>query len=179
MLFHRFRVLIVSAFIVGCCFASLPAYPGRIKNTPHRSFPLQNRPLDIISTGGVAIDATHHTIKETRIHPRGTTSCSRSETNDGSFIYCQGEEQKTQFTLEGPPRMQTLEIEADAITRIENGTRICHVSPGENSNPHIHCDAPPERYVLFRFSLFEWLGSHPLQAVQGTGRHTEFRQYVL
>ena len=161
MLFHRFRVLIVSAFIVGCCFASLPAYPGRIKNTPHRSFPLQNRPLEIISTGGVAIDATHHTIKETRIHPRGTTSCSRSETNDGSFIYCQGEEQKTQFTLEGPPRMQTLEIEADAITRIENGTRICHVSPGENSNPHIHCDVPPKDMFSSEFPYLNgWVRTH-------------------
>ena len=144
MLFHRLRVLIVSAFIVSCCFASLPVYPGRIKNTPHRIFPLQNRPLDIISTGGVAIDSTDHTIKETRIRPQGTTSCSRSETNDDSFIYCQGEEQKTQFTLQAPPRMQKLEIEADAITRIEDGSKICHVSPGENSNPHIHCDAPPK-----------------------------------
>ena len=161
MLFHRYRVLIVSAFIVGCCFASLPAYPGRIKNTPHRIFPHQNQPLDITSTGGVAIDATHHTIKETRIHPRGTTSCSRSETNDGSFVYCQGEGQKTQFTLEGPPRMQTLEIEADAITRIENGARICHVSPGENSNPHIHCDVPPNDMFSSEFPYLNgWVRTH-------------------
>ena len=161
MFFHRFRILIVSAFIVGCCFASLPAYPGKIKNAPHRIIPLQNQTLDIISTGSVAIDATHHTIKKIRIHPRGTTSCSRSETNDGSFIYCQGEEQKTQLTLEGAPCMQTLEIEADAITRIENGARICHVSPGENNNPHIHCDAPPKDMFSFDYPyLNDWVRTH-------------------
>ena len=161
MLFLRVRIFIVSAFFVGCCFASLPAYPGRIKNIPLRSFPLQNQPLDIISTGGVAIDATHHTIKKTRIHPRGTTSCSQSETNDGSFIYCQGEEQKTQFTLEAPPRMQTLAIEADAITRIENGARICHVSPGEKSSPHIHCDAPPkDRFCSDLPYSNDWVPTH-------------------
>ena len=161
MLLHRFKVLIVSAFIVGCCFVSLPVYPGRIKNTPLRSFPLQDRPLGITSTGGVAIDSTDHTIKETRIRPQGTTSCSRSQTNDGSFIYCQGEEQKTQFTLEAPPRMQTLEIEADSITRIENGSKICHVSPGENSNPHIHCDASPKDMFSSGFPYLNgWVSSH-------------------
>ena len=68
---------------------------------------------------------------------------------------------KHSLLWKAPPRMQTLEIEADAITRIENGTRICHVSPGENSNPHIHCDAPPKDMFSSEFPYLNgWVRTH-------------------
>ena len=134
MIFHRIRVLIVSVFIVGCCFASLPAYPGRIKNTPSPEFFLIKTSHWTSSPLGAWLLMPHSIRSKRHVSTHGAQHpAARSETNDGSFIYCQGEEQKTQFTLEAPPRMQTLEIEADAITRIENGARICHVSPGEES----------------------------------------------
>ncbi len=128
---NRLQLFRVSLFLVGC-FASLPASSARNKGTPHRLAPPAS--LNVTSMAGVAV----YTVKNTRIFPKGETTCSRGERDGRPFIYCRGEDKATQFTLAGPIP-QTLEIQSDAITSIESGTTACRISPGEEVDPSIHC----------------------------------------
>ncbi len=127
----RLQLFRVSLFLIGC-FASLPASSVRDKGTPHRLAPPAS--LNVTSMAGVAV----YTVKNTRIYPKGETTCSRGERDGRPFIYCRGGDKATQFTLAGPIS-QTLEIQQDAITSIESGTTACRISPGEVVDPSIHC----------------------------------------
>ncbi len=99
---------------------------------PHRL--AQPASLNVTSMAGVAV----YTVKNTRIYPKGETTCSRGERDGRPFIYCRGEDKATQFTLAGPVP-QTLEIQQGAITSIESGTTACRISPGEEVDQSIHC----------------------------------------
>ncbi len=127
----RLQLFRISLFLIGC-FSSLPASSVRDKGTPHRLAPPAS--LNVTSMAGVAV----YTIKNTRIYPKGETTCSRGERDGHPFIYCRGEDKATQFTLAGPIP-QTLEIQQDTITSIESGTTACRISPGEEVDPSIHC----------------------------------------
>ncbi len=126
----RLQLFRVSLCLIGF-FASLPASSARDKE-PLRLAPTAS--LNVTSMAGVAV----HTVKNTRIYPKGETTCSRGEGDDRPFIYCRGEDKATQFTLAGPIP-QTLEIQQDAITSIESGTTACRISPGEEVDPSNHC----------------------------------------
>ncbi len=141
MHFSRLTVFIIGAVMVICCFASLDVSAGRIKDTPLIILPAQNPTHTVVSTGGVAV----YPEKGTRIRAHGTTSCSVDQTGDSPLIYCQGETHKTHLTLTGTTsRPHTLEVQAGAITRIEDASTACHISTEEDRNPRIHCDSPPK-----------------------------------
>ncbi len=157
MHFPRRTAFVIGAVMMICCFASLDVSAGRIKGTPIRIQPVQNPTNTVVSRGGVAI----YPAKGTRVRPHGTTSCSVDQTGDHPFIYCQGETHKTHLTLTGASRPYTLEIQADAITQIEDASTSCCISTGEDSNPRIHCDSPPKDISPSQFpQLNGWMRAH-------------------
>ncbi len=157
MHFPRLTVFVIGAVIVIGCFASLDVSAGRIKGTPLRIPPAQNPTHTVVSTGGVAV----YPGKGTRIRAHGTTSCSVDQTGDYPLIYCQGETHKTHLTLTGASRSHRLEIQADAITQIEDASTACRISTGEDNNPRIHCDSPPKDIFPSRFpQLNGWMRAH-------------------
>ena len=157
MHFPRRTVFVIGAVMIICCFASLDVSAGRIKGTPLRIQPVQNPTHTVVSRGGVAV----YPAKGTRVRPHGTTSCAVVQTGDHPFIYCQGETKKTHLTLTGASRPYTLEIQADAITQIEDASTACRISTGEDSNPRIHCDSPPKDIFPSQFpQLNGWMRTH-------------------
>ncbi len=138
MLLYCLRVAGITALFLGCCFSSPYTYAARKKSTPSKACPTQT--LGVISTGDVAVNPS----EGVSIRSLGETLCFQDAPNDHCSIRCQGGEQATQFTLTGATHLQTLEIEADALTQIEDASTICRISTGEDESPAILCDSSPK-----------------------------------
>ncbi|WP_230459937.1 hypothetical protein, partial [Sansalvadorimonas verongulae] len=87
---------IVTSLCIVISLSSSDTFAVKVKSKPIRS--IQLRPLDVISTGDIAIqnaDSTH-------IHPHKTTSCAIDRTTEHHLVLCRGKKQKNGLTLTTP-----------------------------------------------------------------------------
>ena len=134
MAFIESRIIPI-VVLIACGFALLPAHAVKIKSTPRRLYPAPPPLLNVTSNGRVAVydnNDTHLSLQE-------NTSCVRDGTGTRPFIYCQGEGDKTRFTLSELSQPLALEIETDAVTNIATETAVCRVSAAEDYTMHIEC----------------------------------------
>ncbi|MTI11797.1 C2H2-type zinc finger protein [Sansalvadorimonas verongulae] len=95
------------------------------------------RPLDVISTGSIAIpsaDGTH-------IHPSETTSCTVNSSAEYHFVHCRGKKQNTRLTLTGSTAVRHLTVETGATTWVRNHSTICRIS-SNNEAPDVLYSPP-------------------------------------
>ena len=149
----RVHFVVTSLCIVISLFSS-GALAVRVKSKPTRFIP--SRPLDVISTGSIALQRTG----STHIYPHKTTSCVINRATGHHVVHCRGEKQKTGLTLTASTPAQHLAIETGATTWIRDKANLCHVSPGEENLPHIHCSSfPATRPASLPVCAFKYLGT--------------------
>ncbi|WP_230459830.1 hypothetical protein, partial [Sansalvadorimonas verongulae] len=116
---------------------------------------IQSQPLDVISTGKIAIQ----TKDSTHVHPHTTASCVIERTTEHYLVHCRGGKQKTGLTLTAAIPVQYLAVETGATTWIRDKASMCHVSSAEETSPHIHCSPLPSGN-LFSSHLNTWVRRH-------------------
>ena len=121
----RVNFVVTSLCIVISLFSS-GALAVRVKSKPIRF--IQSRPLDVISTGSIALQTTD----STHIHPHKTTSCVIDRATEHHVVHCRGEKQKTGLTLTASMPAQHLAVET-----------------GAEAPPHIHCTPFPSKTCFF------------------------------
>ncbi|MTI11688.1 hypothetical protein, partial [Sansalvadorimonas verongulae] len=118
-----------------CIVIGLPAsvtYTSEDKCRPPHPIPLQ--PLDMISTGSIAI----HPAGYICIHSDETTSCTIKRSAGHHFVHYHGEQQRIQLTL----TEHYLALETDTTTWIRNPSDIYCFS-SNNEAPDILCTPSP------------------------------------
>ncbi|WP_230460013.1 hypothetical protein, partial [Sansalvadorimonas verongulae] len=119
----RLNFVVISLCIVVGLSASA-TYTSEDKSKPLHPIPLP--PLDVISTGNIAI------------HPDETTSFTVNGSARQCTVHCRGNQQKTQLTLTGSTAEQQLAVETDATTWVRNPSTLCRIS-SNNEAPDILC----------------------------------------
>ncbi|WP_230460017.1 hypothetical protein, partial [Sansalvadorimonas verongulae] len=84
---------VVTSLCIVICLSASVVYTAEDKS--RSLYIIQLRPLDVISTGSIAL----YPASSTRIHPHEKTSCTIDRTAEHHHVYCQGKTQKTGLTL--------------------------------------------------------------------------------
>ncbi|WP_230459844.1 hypothetical protein, partial [Sansalvadorimonas verongulae] len=105
---------VVTSLCMAIGLSSSGASAVKVKSQPIRS--IQSQPLEVISTGNIAIQATDSTY----IHPHKTTSCVIARATEHRVVHCRGEKQKTGLTLTSSTLAQHLAVETGSTTWIRD-----------------------------------------------------------
>ncbi|MTI11775.1 C2H2-type zinc finger protein, partial [Sansalvadorimonas verongulae] len=127
----RLKFVVTSlCIVIGLSASAIYASGGKSK--PLHLAPL--RPLDVLSTGSIAI----HPAGSTHIYPGATTSCTVNRSAGHHLVHCRGKKQNTQVTLTGSTDVQHLAVETGTTTWVRTSTTICRIS-NNKAAPGILC----------------------------------------